>query len=995
MNKLLKYIIYFMLGIIIYYFLFNKEDKLIEGHCGDGGEEECTMDPDNQCGVTAFNCHEAWVISAYENPLKSDDPRPPPNLLMVSKNTKVKLIHSVELGDPSTEPSEFELDHEQFPMYDVWVADATMGIFHPGETHIWPARKCNLTMIQPSDEDSPPGCDDHQNLPPLGPSAAGTDLNTGGSPPIPLGYDFFKPDKSDWSDNSPIKVSFKAITDYAESTPKSLFDNVIDHITQSIRKEIKLYPHSFDDQYEGEGITYYEKIKILLAKLPYNMEREALDEIAGGVLELDIFGEPRAARPENFGSTTGNIFINDNLDYEILIISFHSPPTDMGGDPATFSMNLIYIFNNNNDPGKFGYNDFFTLNLDNINNTTIDINTIYNGETIPDIQGNDNPTYISSIHLPRFDANHYQSAVNRNDAAENNFDTSMEEISTQLNVIDPSLPSKPLGDILEDYEGLSMFVIDYIASSDGETTASLAIPQIGYSRDKYPSEQQINTDDYGIFTDSKHPGIAGYNLRWNGCDCTPTSTIQWFDQGGNSGKAGESRSSSRVPVINYKIRSNPGFEKFIQTKKFTGLDPFDTKFAPRPPDWQTVGANREWYNQSKWTTRTYKERTTEEKTALNKLNLFTFTKIKQLQSAIDLNIEVYHIEIIEKKAAESSLMLLLRLLGSNSATTSDTGIKIDYGDISTGCSDYHCENNNLSYFDNWVKKMNPKSDLFLQCNNELRDSIASLISPGSRCSKEICCDNMTCGEFGGLKNEDCQTYGATDSNPTPRPFSRVFHGRKCYGTYCNNPSHCCTPGIKPSLISVYDSINTFKGFRSDESLCDSNSKNYKISNIDIKYYILHYLLGNFNGIVIDNEDKYSSTHEDLIDATSDDIPDKDINKLNILLKKIRGLDVEEPTHLDKIILSPNIHEKYNETDFPWIEGGIYSKHDMWVKMISTLNMNDRRGEIQIVQNDIKKFLILYDKPLIGSDLSPLDISLGVTDRNVELCIDIQILRNLF
>jgi hypothetical protein len=42
MNKLLKYIIYFLLGIIIYYFLLNKEDKLIEGHEVGLGENPCT-----------------------------------------------------------------------------------------------------------------------------------------------------------------------------------------------------------------------------------------------------------------------------------------------------------------------------------------------------------------------------------------------------------------------------------------------------------------------------------------------------------------------------------------------------------------------------------------------------------------------------------------------------------------------------------------------------------------------------------------------------------------------------------------------------------------------------------------------------------------------------------------------------------------------------------------------------------------------------------------
>jgi len=707
-----------------------------------------------------------------------------------------------------------------------------------------------------------------------------SDLNTEGSPDLPLGYEFFKPDKSDWSKNKPIKVSFNAINIYDENlNPSSLFDNVIQNLEKSNRKEIILYPHSFEEYADG-GLSYEVKVKGLITLLPIHMQSD---------VNYHISRAPTAHYYLDDQNFTGNIFINDNLDNEIFIISFDNSSDN---DVNKFSMNLIYIFNNNNEQGIRKYNDFFTLNLDNINHTTIDINTIYN--EISDDTGRskipnttDNMSYLRSIHLPRFDNVH-------NDDHPENMNIFSQGRGTDASNSE-SLDIKQAG-ILDDYEGHGFIM--FTASTDMWTKTNFPDGEPGLwdngiitpllndgGMPGSPSAANMTPVDY--------PGIAGYNRQKFNDVWDIDYTI---------------KDTTRTPVINYKIRPNPKFEDFLHYKKFIGLE----NAAEGHHYLAEVGANRllgiprmEGTN----------ERTTTDKQDLRNLNISTHDKIKQLQTAIGLKIEAYNMEIIEEKASKASLMLLARLLG----TSNDI---MDYGDITTGCTNYRCEDYNLRVHDNWRKNPNPESDIFYQCNNEDKDSIASLMSPGSHCSKEICCKNMI-----------CETGRADCDNRVGNFDSIKLNYKKCDESNCDQPTHCCTPQIEPEILNFWEILKTFKENQNqnNDNDNDNDCNDDAISNIDIRNFIYFNLL--------------------------------DIESMNMKINDINNLDYTDMTVLNQIILKDDIIIPISVDK---------------LKVLNTLQIIHSAQHVsipvdtdQLTSNDIKSLIILLDQK-DSNNLSPLD-----------------------
>ena len=297
MNKLLKYIIYFLLGIIIYYFLFNKEDKLIEGHgrhyrdewgsCQESTVYDYIAEVTQACGVDMIvvgNVIGPGCSQDCENALIKVQEECHDYFVFLDEQSKDLQVapEFVNRFDTAVNTCRDEVSDEVRPRI-LWnrelVSDKIMWADNSSNPSSFTDPDTNAFRTYPDWKPSK-----HLHLPPLGPS-------------IPLGYDFFKPatikpsetdalDIANWVKKNPIKISLNVVDesyhDQESVSPESIpppwtnskaftdnnvlntfNQNVFDHMTK--RKTLKLFPHDLYEMYDlGKTKTYYDKIKQLI-----------------------------------------------------------------------------------------------------------------------------------------------------------------------------------------------------------------------------------------------------------------------------------------------------------------------------------------------------------------------------------------------------------------------------------------------------------------------------------------------------------------------------------------------------------------------------------------------------------------------------------------------------------------------------------------------------------------------------------------------------------
>ena len=149
-----------------------------------------------------------------------------------------------------------------------------------------------------------------------------------------------------------------------------------------------------------------------------------------------------------------------------------------------------------------------------------------------------------------------------------------------------------------------------------------------------------------------------------------------------------------------------------------------------------------------------------------------------------------------------------------------------------GCLNH--KNKCINYGNNWeLKQINYQHDEnFNLCNNSHENSIVSTLNTGNKCSRDLCCENITCAnKF--FTTEDCGDSAIIPSSTCPQGTE---------GAGCK--SHCCGGDISGNIRKMFNAIKHFRNNLPDPGTFygSTNKDISKISLIEIVYFIYYNIL---------------------------------------------------------------------------------------------------------------------------------------------------------
>lgn len=274
-----------------------------------------------------------------------------------------------------------------------------------------------------------------------------------------------------------------------------------------------------------------------------------------------------------------------------------------------------------------------------------------------------------------------------------------------------------------------------------------------------------------------------------------------------------------------------------------------------------------------------------------------------------------------------------------------------------GCTNYSCESHNTTLNSNWTIKENNESENFYTCNASSRNKLTSKFKSGVRCNKDLCCDNLVCGHQ-LLRNSNGEILSSCP------PGRMIMYNKRCPSKEdCENVNYCCSPPIQSSVRDIYDNILTHSRYvRSDENITIIYGK-------DIRNFI-YFSLMNLEETFTNLEETFTRLSITISDpTTSGHYTPSDYDNLKTALI---DLDINNQSDLDKIVLRDNIE---NITTDSINMVGFRSSEIFNEFLESTRIINqDEETPSDVSQDDIKKFIILLDKPIDNDILgrTPID-----------------------